>query len=293
VAAAREEESGLILKSHGSTDVILQRIACTLALMFGALDLASAENASTPTVELIVSGDIQIGPDGHVTDCWLKTEMSPTVSKIVDRTVRSWHFEPVKVDGRAVNAKTTMNIRLSATPAPNDSYSLRLESVHFGALTRASLKPPEYPDDAARAGLGARVVLNLLIDENGKVIEAWPGQTSLTMRARDEHDAEVWRRRFERVSIDAAKSWRYNTSELVDGKRVAKRYAIAPIEFYPSRNLDHKWTTYVPGPVHPAPWEKHTDDSNSAQSFAQLANGETESTNSNFQLKDDVIGKTL
>lgn len=50
-----------------------------------------------------------------------------------------------------------------------------------------------------------------------------PGQTSLTMRAKDEHDAEVWRRRFEKASVEAVKSWRYDTSKLIDGKRVAKR----------------------------------------------------------------------
>ncbi len=272
--------------------MILQRIAWALALVFGAIDLASAENDSTPTVHLSVKGDIQIGPDGHVTDCWLKTQMAPTVAKLVERTVRSWHFEPITVDGRAVNAKTTMNIDLSATPAPNDSYSLRVENVNFGVLTHANRKPPEYPADAARAGLGARVVLYLLIDENGKVIEAWPGQTSLTMRAKDEREAEVWRKRFEKASLEAAKSWRYDPSEFVDGKQVAKRYAIAPIDFN-ARRSEHDWTTYVPGPVHAAPWDKKVEDGKGEKSFSQLSNGETAATNSNFRLKDDVVGKTL
>jgi hypothetical protein len=271
--------------------VILQRVAFALALAFGAADLASAENESTPTAELSVNGDIQIGPDGHVTDCWLKTKMAPTVAALVDRTVRGWHFEPVTLDGRPVNAKTTMNLRLSATPAPNDSYSLRIESVHFGTLSQTNRKPPTYPSDAVRAGLGARVVLYLIIGESGHVIDAMPGQTSLTMRAKDEREAEMWRKRFEKVSLEAVKSWRYDTSELVDGKRVAKRYAIAPIVFYV--NPEHQWTTYVPGPVHPSWWDKKTADGKSEQRFAQLTDGETASANSNFRLKDDVIGKTL
>jgi hypothetical protein len=272
--------------------VILQRIAFALAMAFAAVDLASAGNDSTPTIELSVKGDIQIGPDGHVTDCWLKTQMAPSVAKVVDSTVRSWHFEPITVEGRPVNAKTTMNLALRATPAPNDSYSLRIESVHFGTLTQTNLKPPVYPADAVRAGLGARVVLYLIIGENGNVIEVMPGQTSLTMRAKDEHEAEIWRKRFEKASLEAARSWRYDTSELVDGKRVARRYAIAPVDFSISHS-DRKWITYVPGPVHPAWWDRNAADSNGEKQFAQLADGETASVSSNFRLKDDVVGKTL
>jgi hypothetical protein len=271
--------------------MLLQRIACAVALMFGAVGFASAQKDVTPEVELYVKGDIQIGPDGHVTDWGLKTQMAPTIAELVDRTVRGWHFEPVTLDGKPVNAKTTMDIRLRGTPAPNDAYSLRIEDVHFGALTHASQKPPQYPRDAAHLGLGARVVLYLLIDENGKVIEALPGQTSLSLQAKDEHEAEFWRKRFEKASLAAATTWRYNPSEFIDGKGVTKRYAIAPIEF----DIGHSgqnWKTYLPGPVHPAPWQKN-DASKNETRFAQLSNGETASANSSFRLKDDVIGKGL
>jgi hypothetical protein len=191
-----------------------------------------------------------------------------------------------------VNAKTTMSLKLAAVPAPNDSYSLKIESVHFGTLTQTQRNVPEYPSDAVRAGLGARVVMYVIIGENGHVIDAMPGQTSLTMRAKDEAEAEMWRRRFERACLAVIKSWRYDTSELVDGKRVAKRYAIAPIEFNISRS--DKWTTYVPGPVHPAWWDKAKPaGSSEEQRFAQISDGETAAANSNFRLKDDVVGKTL
>lgn len=270
---------------------MIQRIVFGLALTFGAIGLASAGNESTPSVDLSVDGTIQIGTDGHVTECWLKTQMSPTVAKLVDNTCRSWHFQPITVDGRPVNAKTTMNLRLSATPAPNDSYTLRIASLHFGTLTRTKMKPPVYPTDAARVGLGARVMLYLLIDEDGSVIDAMAGQTSLTMRAKDEREAEVWRKRFERASLDAAKTWHYDTSELVDGKRVARRYAIAPVEFTIGR--DHQWTTFVPGPVHPAWWMKDAPDGTGDRQLAQVSDGETASANSNFRLIEDVVGKTL
>ena len=272
--------------------MLLQRVAFAVALTIGAIGLASAQEAAKPVLELYAKGDIEIAADGHVTDFHITTDdLSPEVGKLVDKTVRGWHFEPVMVDGKAVNAKTTMGIRLSGTAAQGDSYSLRIKSVYFGVLKRAHAKPPDYPGDAARVGLGARVVLYLLVNENGKVVEAVPAQTSLDMRAKDEREAEMWRKRFETASVKAAKSWRYDLgSELVNGKVVPKRHAIAPIEFVAYRHASG-WKAYVPGPVHPAPWDKKADDNE--QRFAQLSDGETASADSNFRLKDDVIGKTL
>ncbi|HKE48679.1 MAG TPA: energy transducer TonB [Rhodanobacteraceae bacterium] len=267
-------------------------------MTIGAVDIASAQHSATPAIELTAKGDIQIGPDGHVTDYQLKSQLSPAVAQLVDRTVRGWHFKPILVDGKPVNAKTAMSIRLHGAPKSGDSYLLTISSVDFGTLTRSKLVPPKYPTDAARVGLGARVVLYLLIDADGKVVQAIPGQTSLDLRARSEHEAETWRERFEKVSVEAALQWQYDPSEFVDGKAAKARYAIAPIEFSIAPSERHgtpksEWKTYLPGPVHPAPWDKAHPDGPPEQRFADLANGETASTNSNFQLEDDVIGKAL
>jgi len=270
-------------------NLLLPRIACVVALMLGA-NVASAQKAATPFVELAAKGEIQIAPDGHVIDYQLKSDLSPTVAALVDRTVRGWHFEPILVDGKAVIAKTTMSLRLRGEPAPGDSYSLSIASVNFGSLTHSTVKPPEYPADAVRAGLGARVELYLLIDADGKVLEATPRQTSLDMRASSERAAEAWRKQFERASVRAAEHWRYDPSEFVDGKAVKKRYALAPIVFGMN---NHESIVFIPGPVHPAPWDKTDAENKDEARFAQLSNGETAATNSNFRLKDDVVGKAL
>jgi hypothetical protein len=191
-----------------------------------------------------------------------------------------------------------MNLHLHGDPAPGDTYSLSIASVNFGVLTRSKVTPPEYPIDAQRVGLGARVVLYVVIDANGKVIQATPGQTSLDLRPRSEHEAEIWRERFEKASIQAALHWQYDPSEIFDGKVARARYAIAPIEFAMQEEPGaHKrdWRAYLPGPVHPAPWDKQRvdGDGDAGQRFAELSNGETVSTNSQFHLKDNVIGKAL
>jgi hypothetical protein len=276
---------------------ILRRFACAVALTMGAAGIASAQHSTAPVIELTARGEIQIAPDGHVSDYQLKTKLAPSVAEALDRAVRGWRFEPVLVDGRAVVAKTTMSIQLHGEPKSGDTYSLSVSGVNFGVLTKAKQVPPEYPHDAVQARLGARVVLHLQIDADGNVVKALPGQTSLTMRARSEHEAELWRRRFEKASIAAALQWHYDPSESVDGKPMANRYALAPIVFNvidgPSDPGPQGWVAYVPGPVHPAPWDKAVAAGNDQQRFAQLTNGETASANSNFRLKDDVVGKAL
>jgi hypothetical protein len=250
-----------------------------------------------PVIELTAEGDIQIAPDGHVTDYQLKSKLAPAVADLVDRAVRGWHFEPIVVDGKPVTAKTTMKLRLHGDPAPDDSYSLSIASVHFGVLTRSKLTPPKYPDDAQRVGLGARVVLYIVIDPSGKVVQAAPGQTSLDHRARSEPEAERWRRQFERVSVEAALQWQYEPSEIFDGRPARARYAIAPIDFNlldrSGKPIVQDWHMYLPGPMHPAPWATSGADGDDGRRFANLSNGETESVGSQFRLKDNVIGKAL
>lgn len=278
--------------------MLLQRFFCALALTIGAADFASAQMRTAPVIELAARGEIAIAPDGHVSDYKLTTHLAPNVVQALDKAVRNWRFEPVVVDGKAVAAKTTMSIQLHGEPKPEDkdTYSLSVSSVHFGVLTQAKQVAPEYPSDAIAARLGARVVLYLVIDANGKVVQALPGQTSLDKRARSEHEAELWRRRFERASIAAALQWKYDPSEYIDGKPMANRHAIAPIEFGLKRMGDpdpEGWKAYVPGPVHPAPWATTATSGDDEQRLAQISNGETASANSNFRLKDDVIGKAL
>jgi hypothetical protein len=78
---------------------------------------------------------------------------------------------------------------------------------------------------------------------------------------------------------------------------MANRHAIAPIVFglkrSPSDPDPEGWKAYVPGPVHPAPWATTAASGDDEERLAQLSNGETASANSNFRLKDDVVGKTL
>jgi len=187
-----------------------------------------------------------------------------------------------------------MHLQLNAEPAAGktDEFAVRIKSINFGTPTRSSsARPPRYPGAAIQARLGAKVVLSARLDENGKVVEAVPYQTSLDARARDEKEAEKWRRVFEKASIAAAKTWRFDLSETVGGRPIGNNVVI-PIAYHigsvPSAS-SNRWSGYIAGPIHPAPWSMPDDE----KRVAELGDGEARSTSSRFHLKDDVIGKAL
>jgi len=266
-----------------------------LAAMAATLAGTAAKAQESAFYELAADGEVQIAPDGHVSDYRLKGELAPTVAEMVKRNVMGWQFEPILLDGKAVVAKTAMhlNLRADKVQGKNDEFSIRVASIDFGAPTRSVAgNPPRYPRNAAYARLGAKVVLTARLDESGKVVEAIPYQTSLDARASGENEAEKWRHEFEKASIAAVMTWRYDLSETIGGRKIGTSVYI-PISYSISTSRTPAkgvWNAYIPGPIHPAPWiDARGDDVR----VAQLDKDEAISTSSHFHLKSDVIGKAL
>lgn len=267
-------------------------------LMAAGMTVAKADQ-SAAIYSMDAVGEVQIAKDGHVSDYRLKSKLPDEVAKLVDKDVRNWTFVPILIDGQAVVAKTSMHLHLKAEPAPGDkgNYLMRIGDVRFGEPQRSgAMKPPRYPQEAVSAHLGARVLLYLHLDDNGNVVDVQPYQTSLGARTRSEHEAEQWRRAFEKSSVAAAKQWHFDLAEMVDGKPIGTT-VIVPIEYsvheMGSRNADDGvWKGYVPGPVHPATWV-HNGQLAENSDLSGLREGDSLSLDSRFKLKDDVIGKTL
>jgi hypothetical protein len=255
-------------------------------------------NAAKPqaTYEMEAKGEIEIGADGSVHDYRLKSKLNPAIAAIVDRNVRGWKFEPIVVDGKPVIGKTMMRLALSASPAGgDDEYRLKVENVWFGEPERPhAMKPPKYPMNAVYARLGAKVILVLRLDADGNVVDILPEQTSLTASGR-EGVAEKWRREFEKASMAAAKQWKFDTTERVNGQPVGLSVRV-PITYTLTdghkSDVDGKWQAFVPGPLRPIPWV--TPGTVAAQSDRDmLKDGDARPLNSRFKLKDHVIGTTL
>ena len=249
-------------------------------------------------LEMSAVGEVQIATDGSVSDYRLQSKLAPELAKIVDHSVRGWHFEPVLVDGKTVVAKTAMRLNLRGVPVDADNYKIEVVNVIFGEPQKeAHVTPPRYPDLAIRSHVGAKVLLYVKLDDEGKVVAAEPYQTNLDVRTRSEFEAQTYRRMFEEASVRAAREWRYDLTETINGKKMGT-LAMVPI-VYSLHELgtrvtsnDGKWKGYVPGPVHDSALGREAKIGDGAQ-FADLGDGEAQPLNSRFRLRDDVIGKPL
>ena len=78
------------------------------ALSLCVLPLLAGAAAPRPTLHMSAEGEVQIAPDGHVSDYRLNSTLAPALAQMIERHVREWRFVPVEVDGKAVVAKTHM-----------------------------------------------------------------------------------------------------------------------------------------------------------------------------------------
>lgn len=256
--------------------------------------LAAIAEKPLPMYELQATGEIRIGPDGHVRDYELKSDLSPAIAELVDRQVRGWTFEPILVEGRPVIAKTRMQLSLKATPSGNGKYALRIAHVEFGEPARAhQITPPRYPERAVRAGLGAKVTLVLRLDPQGNVVDVFPEQTSLTAPG-SERVANKWRRIFEKSSIAAARKWKFAITETIGGRPIGSMIRV-PVTFRldGERETPELWQAFVPGPIQPVPWLVDPDSLAAGSERDALEDGDVQSLSSRFKLKQDVVGMVL
>ncbi len=271
-------------------------LLASLLAVLGA-STAAAEKPS-PVLEMNAVGEVRIEPDGHVGDYRLDSKLVPAIAKVIDRAVRGWVFEPILVDGKAVAARTTLNMGLKAEPVEGKGdYLLRITHVIFGAPKRlAGVKPPRYPRELVRAHTGGKVTLALRVDESGDVIEALPYQSGLDRDDFTAGDAQRYRRLLEEAALGAATHWHFNPGEEVDGKPIGAS-VLMPLEFSvcampcaPQSN--DRWRRFFLGPVQPVPWLRE-ENPGLDQQVAALGDGEALSLDSRFKLRDEVIGKTL
>lgn len=265
-----------------------------------ALALAPAvqaeETPATPTVaptyEIMASGDIEIGPDGRVHHYELDQSQPAPIEAALAKGIAQWRFAPVLVEGRPVIAVTSMRMQIEAEPAASGGYQLRVRNVWFGEPSRSERNRtlPSYPHAALQAGLGAKVVLVLKLDEHGKVTRMHVEQVSLDHRTRSERAAERWREVFADASMTAARRWTFDIGEIVNGEPVGTSVRV-PVAFQIGHGGDNNWETYLPGPRHPVPWV--TDEVVAATEGMSLADGEVQSLSSRFQLTTEVVGTLL
>lgn len=266
----------------------MKRILFLLCLLLPRLAMAQ----DSKPLQLDVIGDITIDQQGAVHDYKINTALAPEVQRLVDTAVRKWRFERIVREGKPVNAKTRMDLLLTATPTEG-GYRLKIDRVQFGGRQGAAttMVPPRYPQDAKQLGIGAEVVVAMRIDQQGNVVDAEALRSRLLGFSGKERAGARMRERFERVSTEAAKAWKYRPADLANGE-VAQTSIAIPFLFCTAGACPASsgWRPAETAPQHPVPWlaaDKQQFNVDGLRPGASLA------LDNDIKLQTAVVGTTL
>ncbi len=240
--------------------VVAAALACT------ASAFAAGPRAVRRQVEasMLVEGRIEIDQRGNVAGYSLeRQERLPAAAvELLARSVPAWRFEPVVVDGRAVNAAAPMSVRLVARKVDEDHYEVAVRGASFGReadpethVRSQDLTPPDYPLSAVKADVSGTVYMSVKVGRDGKVLDAFAEQVNLQAVASDQAMVR-WRGVLASAAIRGARKWAFappTRGELVGAEFWVVR---VPVAFHlgEPRDMYGEWQAYVPGPRQPAPW---------------------------------------
>jgi TonB family protein len=94
------------------------------------------------------------------------------IRKAALTAVRASLFEPVKKDGKAVDERLSIGYRLRPLTSPLSEQERKIVSIGVANGRATALEKPEYPEAAKPAGLRGSIMVQVLIDEGGKVVSA-------------------------------------------------------------------------------------------------------------------------
>lgn len=160
-----------------------------------------------------------------------------------------WRFKPVDIDGRIVRAKAHFLLEATGERLPGrDEVKLGVENIVFidppsherangERVPRNDLRPPTYPMTPAREGLGAKVMLMVRVDAEGRVVGV--GMHSLALAVDDiQHGvrAVAFAKQFASASMRAARGW-----TIRDPGVIASGTALVPVQYTPRGRTHSGW----------------------------------------------------
>ncbi|MDI9238327.1 protein tonB [Lysobacter sp. LF1] len=214
---------------------------------------------------MLVNGTIDIDAQGQVTDYQLAEQASlpPALLAVVDRHVRGWRFDPMRVDGNAVRARSPMHVRL-VMKRDGDRFLFRIAGATFGTTYGAgavptvngTLSPPRYPEYAYTSNVGGVVYLVVKVGRDGSVEDAIAEQVNLRSLG-SEHEMARFREILTDPAISVSRKWKFNfptRGEDADKPFVLVRVAVEYLARDMPSERAGRWLPYVPGPRQPVPW---------------------------------------
>jgi hypothetical protein len=246
-----------------------------LALAVGGAGICLLADASAQTrrevlqqaeASMVLTGQIDIDADGRVEAFQMdrRDQVNDMIVRFVEETVQTWRFEPGRVDGRAVKARTPVSIRLGGKVQPDGRQQVTLQAASFeqyddnatDSVTRLKLPPPAFPEDVYYAGGRGDVLLLLQIGRDGKVMDVATEQVNLRL-ATTEAGMRKMRDKLSRASMGAARKWTFKVPTTGENKDDASWTVRVPVRFAFNDGREERygvWDAYIPGPRQQAPW---------------------------------------
>jgi hypothetical protein len=224
-----------------------------------ALACAAVAPVSAKTLVAGGAGQLVIDVDGTVAEVRLTRGFGKVIDDVVMARMRDWRFEPIEEAGRPVQAVGHMHFDLTATfDDSNNVTGLGITRIAFtdppGARAAGSRRytPPRYPTNALKAELGARVVVRVMIDADGRVAQAAPESGMLLVKATRLPNKERWLKVFSDASLAAIRQWQFEPA--ADGQ---SRQVLVPMSF--QMKQPSPWNHAHTVDVAPQPWMLDAD----------------------------------
>jgi len=149
------------------TRLNLLRLTGVLALVIPLL--AAAAGGTATRIEVGLRARVEISPDGGITAlAWEKQAPHlQMISQAIESDVRTWKFTPGTVDGRPAATETHLSVIVQATEGTDGSMALSFVRASTGAGW-VGVVVPNYPAQAARGNVDAKLVAIVDFDEHGK-----------------------------------------------------------------------------------------------------------------------------
>lgn len=248
-------------------------IGMVLALL-SALAVAKppAHLPDDAVLSMLVVGTVLVEPDGSVSGWEIdRREVLPDfVTELVGRSVTTWRFEPVLIEGQPRKVQSRMGL-LVVAHRRHDSYELAIHSAVFGegnadaedgaatggdGIRPIAMRRPKYPEDALARGAKGTVYLVLQVDRQGRVADIAVEQVNLRI-AGTAREMSHMRDMLAEPARRAARKWTFQVPTTGASAAQAFWTIRVPVDYSlegDSRAAYGQWDIYLPGPTHPIPW---------------------------------------
>lgn len=183
--------------------------------------IAGAATAAEP-VAFRAEARVELDATGRPTRIAASEDLPEAVRSHIERKVATWQFAPPSRDGVVSGGVTYLRLGACAMPVGN-GYRIAVDYKGNGPRLagKSMLPPPRYPPEAQIAGLEADMVVNWIVEPDGRA----------TFERIERKDDVVPRRAdpFDKAVRDWVATLRYEPEQLA-GQPVRTRVSV-PVEF--------------------------------------------------------------